>query len=119
LLGNGKSKPLNLEVKEVGCPFIIMPHSNFKLFWNMVIIILLLYSATWMPYQICFIEEPSRGLMLIFEYLIDFLFALDILFNFISAYEKQDGIIEVRFKKIAISYMKLWFIIDAFAIMPL
>ena len=36
--------------------------------------------------------------MLIFEYLIDFLFALDILFNFISAYEKQDGIIEVRFK---------------------
>ena len=75
-----------------------MPLSNFKLFWNVVIIILLLYSATFMPYQICFIDEPSKGAMLFFEYFIDFLFALDIIFNFISAYERPDGIIEVRFK---------------------
>jgi hypothetical protein len=96
-----------------------MPNSNLKFFWNVIIILLLLYTATWMPYQICFIDEPSKGAMLVLEYLIDFLFLLDIIFNFISAYEKRDGTIETRFKKIALSYMKLWFIIDCFAIIPL
>jgi Ion transport protein len=96
-----------------------MPQSNFKMFWNFVIILLLLYTATWMPYQICFIDEPSKGVLLGFEYFIDCLFALDILFNFISAYEKSDGSIETRAKNIALNYMKLWFIIDAFAIVPL
>jgi hypothetical protein len=57
--------------------------------------------------------------MLAFEYFIDSLFAFDIIFNFISAYELNDGTIEVRWKHIAINYMKLWFIIDTFAIIPL
>jgi hypothetical protein len=68
------------------------------MFWNIVIIVLLIYTATWMPYQICFIDEPSKGAMLAFEYFIDSLFALDIIFNFISAYELSDGSIEVRWK---------------------
>jgi len=96
-----------------------MPNSNFKLFWNVVIILLLLYTATWMPYQICFIDEPSKGLMLVFEYFIDSLFAMDIILNFISAYERADGAIEFRQKYIAINYLKLWFIIDVTAIIPL
>jgi len=57
--------------------------------------------------------------MLGFEYFIDSLFAMDIFFNFISAYEKSDGSIEVRWKRIALNYIKLWFIIDSFAIIPL
>ena len=57
--------------------------------------------------------------MLGFEYFIDCLFALDIFFNFVSAYEKPNGELETRWKHIALNYMKLWFIIDAFAIIPL
>jgi hypothetical protein len=43
------------------CPLIIMPNSRFKMFWNLVIIVLLLYTATYMPFQICFISASSTG----------------------------------------------------------
>jgi hypothetical protein len=56
LLVKGKHVPLEEEIDEKPCPFLIYPNSSFKVFWNIVIIILLLYTATWMPYQICFID---------------------------------------------------------------
>ncbi len=56
LLVKGKNTPLEKETDEKPCPFLIMPSSCFKLFWNIVIIFLLIYTATWMPYQICFID---------------------------------------------------------------
>jgi Ion transport protein len=97
---------------------LILPNSPFKLFWNIVIILLLIYTATWMPYQICFIDKPSQGALLFFEYIIDSLFFLDIVFNFFTAIENPDGTLETRVRYIALSYIKVWFIIDSFAIVP-
>ena len=57
--------------------------------------------------------------MKIFEYCIDILFGIDIFINFLSAYEKEDGTIEPRFCYIAYNYIKFWFLIDVFAVIPL
>lgn len=57
---------------------------------------MLIYTATYMPYQICFIEESSSGAMKIFEYCLDSLFGVDIIINFLTAFEKEDGSIEPR-----------------------
>ena len=118
MLINGSKKDVKEELIKKSCPFIILPNSRFKFFWNVVIILMLLYTATYMPYQICFIDESSTGFMLAFEYLIDALFFLDIFINFISAYEKPDSVVEPRLKLIAISYAKSWFFLDLFATFP-
>jgi hypothetical protein len=86
------------EIGEKPCPFLIYPNSSFKIFWNIVIILLLFYTATWMPYQICFVDQTSTGWLLGLEYTIDCLFFLDIVFNFFTAYEKSDGTLETRIK---------------------
>lgn len=57
--------------------------------------------------------------MKIFEYIIDSLFAVDIFINFISAFETSEGTIEPRLSKIAYHYIKFWFFVDVFAIIPL
>lgn len=50
LLINSKKKDDEIVVIKKTCPFIIMPRDKFKIFWNIVIIILLVYTASYMPY---------------------------------------------------------------------
>lgn len=99
------------------CKYIIMPTDKFKLYWNIIIILMLSYTATYMPYQICFLES-SGGFMKVLEYIMDVLFGIDIFINFISAYETADGTIEPRLSLIAYNYCKFWFFIDTFAVIP-
>ena len=42
-------------------PFILMPESKLKTFWNIIVAILLIYTATFVPYRTAFIEEVSEG----------------------------------------------------------
>jgi len=38
------------------CACIIMPYSKFKLGWNMLVILLLLYSLIYVPVQVAFLD---------------------------------------------------------------
>ena len=49
----------------------------------------------------------------------DILFLIDIILNFMTAYETPEGYLEPRFTKIAWNYMKFWFLIDLFAVIPI
>ena len=65
---------------------LIMPDSKFKMFWNILVILLLLYTAIFVPFKIAFIETDGP-VMKVFEALIDILFGVDIIVNFISVTE--------------------------------
>ena len=103
---------------EILCPCVIMPDQKFKVFWNIVIIILLLYTATVVPYRISFYDEASTGFLAFFEIMVDVLFGLDIIVNFCSAIELPNGKVEARCKPIAKSYIRSWFLMDLFATFP-
>lgn len=51
--------------------------------------------------------------------LVDLLFGIDIIVNFLSAYEKSDGRYEYNLKAIAINYITSFFFIDFFATLPI
>lgn len=79
-------------------------------------IILLLYTATYVPYRITFLEvEEFYGWL---ETTIDILFALDIIINFITPYEKFNGTYQYSLKKIARNYIFGAFFIDVIATVP-
>ena len=63
-----------------------MPDSRFKLVWNIVMIFLLVYVATYVPYKIAFVDNTTTG-GLVFDIIIDCLFLSDIIITFFSAYE--------------------------------
>ena len=96
-----------------------MPDSKFKTAWNIIIILLLLYTAIFVPFKIAFIIEADGLIMKCFEWLVDILFGIDIFINFISAYEDRNAnkMIFDR-KKIAVNYIKSWFILDLIACFP-
>lgn len=57
----------------------------------------------------------------ILEIIVDFAFAVDIVINFLSAYEEQSNQMRVivDYKMIAINYIKGWFFFDFIAILPI
>ena len=64
----------------------------FKAVWNFILVVILIYTATYMPYKTCFIDEPSVGSEAI-DWTVDGLFLMDIFVNYISAIEEKDGTI--------------------------
>ena len=49
---------------------------------------------------------------------IDWMFWVDIVFNFSMAYEKEDLRVEDDRKKIVCNYLSGWFLIDFFSVVP-
>ena len=81
-------------------------------------LVILMYTATYAPFRVAFYSEPSSDSLLIFETLVDFLFMFDIIVMFFSPYDREDGSLECRHKKIAKNYFfgALW--IDVVASIP-
>ena len=98
--------------------FVILPDSKFKLTWNMVVVVLLIYTAIFVPYKVAFVEEPSKSDKVI-DYIIDILFTIDIFINFMSGYEdEEEGKVIKNIRLIAMSYLKSWFFPDVLACIP-
>jgi hypothetical protein len=80
--------------------------------------ILLMYTATYVPYDTSFVDNDPTGVY-DWELLVDSLFIFDLFLNFITAYEDLNtGIIEVRLKRISSDYIKSWFFLDLICSIP-
>jgi hypothetical protein len=117
-LNNGKSQITDKSLFSIDdTKYLIYPDSIFKKLWNVIIYLLLLYTAMILPFTICFLDESNPGLDSV-ELMIDILFALDIIINFFSAYYNEVGIIMDSWPKIISTYLRSWFIIDIIGSFP-
>jgi hypothetical protein len=60
----------------------------------------------------------NAGGRAIFENIIDALFGIDIVLNFFCGFVDRSGNIEWRFSKIALRYLKTWFLLDLVSTLP-
>jgi len=97
---------------------MIAPNSKFKQFWNMLMFLLIVYTALVVPVRIPLEEETSEA-WLIADVITDSLFMIDVLINFISAFEDEQGEVVKSRKLIAISYLKSWFFVDLTSCIPI
>ena len=83
---------------------------------------MVLYTASISPYRLAFSDENQIDAWTKFfgvaEIVIDVIFTLDIFINFVTGFERFNGSIELRPKKIAINYLAGFFIIDVLATFP-
>lgn len=79
--------------------------------------LLVVYTGTYIPYKTAFVEESPDYVNYI-ELSIDSLFIVDMIVNFISAYEDRDKNIEFRLTKIAQGYLTSWFLFDCVSCIP-
>ena len=96
---------------------LLLPNDRFKTLWTIVIVILLIYTAIFVPYKIAFIEDESTFLTVL-EAMVDILFGVDIFISFCSAVEDKSGKLIVDHKEIAKVYLKGWFWLDFLACFP-
>lgn len=96
---------------------ILLPDSFFKRLWNLLLFLMIPFSAWVTPYDIFFMTDYNEHFYTI-EYCIDIFFGMDIIINFISAYYDEHLVIVDDFKKIARKYLTTWFLLDVVMVFP-
>jgi len=95
--------------------------SKFLTYWDMVVMAALSYVAVVAPVQVAILQTQSIGIMFVINCMIDLIFLLDMILQFFTMYPKQSNFGESwehRPRKIAVNYLKTWFLIDFISIIP-
>jgi len=98
--------------------FMSMPDDSFRTKWELMISLVLIFTAVTTPFRIAFTETDDLGWTVV-NYMVDSFFFIDIIFCFFSAYEDENEELVYDRWLIAKGYMKSWFFIDVMSIVPL
>jgi hyperpolarization activated cyclic nucleotide-gated potassium channel 1 len=99
--------------------YILSPKSAYLYGWNIIVAVLLVYTATYMPYRIAFEDPVYFDAMTTFELVMDMLFIKDILVNCVTTYTNDKGQLEASIQVIIVTYLKSWFVIDLISSFPM
>lgn len=108
---------------------MINHEGRFKVLWDWVILVLVMFTAIQIPYYAAFsdssytvldvMDKDNMQPVLILSLIVDCMFVLDIFLNFRTTYiESTSNVVERNPRKLAIHYSKTWFIIDLLAAIP-
>ncbi|KAM3136546.1 hypothetical protein pb186bvf_011349 [Paramecium bursaria] len=97
--------------------WVIHPDSRFKAIWDFLIIILMVYTSTVQPFRLAFYNDSTYSWDT-WDNVVNYLFMVDMGFNFITAYYDLDNVLVTNNKYIIKTYLKSWFIIDLCSVIP-
>ena len=89
---------------------VFLPTDKWKETWDLLVLNMIIYSAISVPYRICF-DAPATGMFGSLEQAVSFLFLVDVIFNFNTAYVEGEKWVIDR-PAIAVRYLQGWFWID-------
>lgn len=100
------------EWEEVKQPFIMHPDCTFRRWWELLSMILIVYSCITIPYRVAFaIEVPAGTLDFYVDKIVDSIFMVDCVMTFRIAIRLGDHLITDQ-PTLAVQYFKGWFIPD-------
>ena len=97
--------------------WLILPNNPKKQIWDVFIMILLIYTAIFVPIKVSFDALNSTG-MFVFDLFVDIFFLTDVVVSFFSIVEDERGNYITSRSQIASRYCKGWFFIDFFTSIP-
>jgi len=103
----------------VSTGIVLNPDSTALKSWDLVIIILLIYTSLVTPFEVALLETSFNALFFV-NRIVDMLFVFDMFKNFVTAYrEDGTGMWVVDNYSISRSYLRAWFGIDLASILPI
>ncbi|XP_032670630.1 potassium voltage-gated channel subfamily H member 2 isoform X9 [Odontomachus brunneus] len=107
----------------------ILHYSPFKAVWDWIILLLVMYTAIFTPYVAAFVlsdpdynsrknKKYSDDPIVIIDFIVDVTFIIDIIINFRTTFVNSNDEVVSHPGKIAVHYLKGWFIIDLVAAIP-
>jgi len=102
--------------------YIIFPNSKLRVFFDILIMLALVYYMVELPLEYGFHSKMSSYPTDNLEIFFTILFTIDIIMQFFSGFIIQDGVdhgsIETRLRLIGYRYLSKWFICDAISTIP-
>nr|CAC87141.1 K+ channel protein [Populus tremula x Populus tremuloides] len=98
--------------------YIISPYNSCYRAWEMWLVVLVVYSAWFSPFEFAFLTSKKDALF-IFDNIVNGFFAVDIALTFFVAFLDSHSYLLIDDpKKIAIRYISTWFIFDVCSTAP-
>jgi len=97
-----------------------MPNSTVKIYWESIVLFLLMYTLVVLPLRVGFSASElfEHQAIVAIDLIVDLLFGVDIFITSISAYESKQNLV-IDQKKILKNYLfSLWFPLDLCAAIP-
>lgn len=108
------------------CAWLILKEDSLaRRFWNVIVLFLLLYTATYFPFQLCFIDlNVANGMMAEgmldrpLDFVVNCLFYVDLVLNFFLSYKNAKGHEVVDLRLTAKNYLRSYFLPNLIACIP-
>jgi len=100
--------------------FLIDPNSDYMKYWDIMVVLCLIFTAIVTPFEIAFLK-PAYDSLYVINRCVDFVFVKDMAMQFFLKVKKRtrQGTVWIRNRqKIAQAYLRSWFIVDLLCIIP-
>uniref|UniRef100_A0A8C6WUZ8 Hyperpolarization activated cyclic nucleotide gated potassium channel 4 n=1 Tax=Neogobius melanostomus TaxID=47308 RepID=A0A8C6WUZ8_9GOBI len=105
-------------VKSAGF-WIIHPYSDFRFYWDLTMLLLMVGNLIIIPVGITFFKDEHTPPWIVFNVVSDTFFLMDLVLNFRTGIVKEDNTeIILDPQRIKIKYLKSWFIVDFVSSIP-
>ncbi|KAJ8354866.1 hypothetical protein SKAU_G00224330 [Synaphobranchus kaupii] len=119
MFGSHKAVALEQERLKSAGVWIIHPYSDFRFYWDLLMLLLMMGNLIILPVGITFFENENTLPWIIFNVVSDTLFLVDLVLNFRTGIVKEDST-EILLDPRAIRqrYLKSWFLVDFVSSIP-
>uniref|UniRef100_A0A673LAG2 Hyperpolarization activated cyclic nucleotide-gated potassium channel 4 n=1 Tax=Sinocyclocheilus rhinocerous TaxID=307959 RepID=A0A673LAG2_9TELE len=105
-------------VKSAGF-WIIHPYSDFRFYWDLTMLLLMVGNLIIIPVGITFFKDEHTPPWIVFNVVSDTFFLLDLVLNFRTGIVKEDNAeIILDPQQIKIKYLRSWFVVDFISSIP-
>ncbi|KAK5922212.1 hypothetical protein CgunFtcFv8_019498 [Champsocephalus gunnari] len=119
MFGSHKAVALEQQRLKSAGSWIIHPYSDFRFYWDLLMLMLMMGNLIILPVGITFFREENTPSWIIFNVVSDTLFMVDLVLNFRTGIIKEDNT-EILLDPRAIrqKYLKNWFLVDFVSSIP-
>ncbi|KAM4567954.1 potassium/sodium hyperpolarization-activated cyclic nucleotide-gated channel 4 [Fundulus diaphanus] len=119
MFGSHKAVALEQERLKSAGAWIIHPYSDFRFYWDLLMLLLMMGNLIILPVGITFFRDENTASWIIFNVVSDTLFMVDLVLNFRTGIMKEDST-EILLDPRAIrqKYLKTWFLVDFLSSIP-
>ncbi|XP_052008663.1 potassium/sodium hyperpolarization-activated cyclic nucleotide-gated channel 3-like [Xyrauchen texanus] len=105
-------------VKSAGF-WIIHPYSDFRFYWDLTMLLLMVGNLIIIPVGITFFKDEHTPPWIVFNVVSDTFFLMDLVLNFRTGIVKEDNAeIILDPQQIKIKYLRSWFVVDFISSIP-
>ncbi|KAG5271119.1 hypothetical protein AALO_G00176090 [Alosa alosa] len=119
MFGSHKAVALEQERLKSAGSWIIHPYSDFRFYWDLLMLLLMMGNLIVLPVGITFFKDENTPPWIMFNVVSDTLFLVDLVLNFRTGIVKEDST-EILLDPRAIRqrYLKSWFLVDFVSSIP-